>query len=371
MKPRLLFISRKWPPAVGGMETYSSELCASLEPHFAITRKVLPGRRDGRPPRLFSYAAFILRTAFYCLFRAHQFSHVVIGDLVLFPAALCCRLRAPKQTRVVVVYGLDLVYFRRQGVLPKIYALYFAAFRRCQSIFNAVVAISRYTATLAREAGLESVLVANPSLPQTALTISRESGDVALPVAFASCSTRRIVQFGRLVPRKGAGWFAAEVLPQLGDDVTFFVVGASYDESLLRVLQTSPRTHYLGSQPAPVLAEMIRLADAVVMPNIPSSRGVIEDVEGFGLVAIETSSLGGLLVAARLHGIEDAVRDGITGFLVDPANATAWSRALKGLLAKPDDAKLSHRKQAATSTRKLYSRERMGQDFLRCLDPTR
>jgi glycosyltransferase involved in cell wall biosynthesis len=156
-------------------------------------------------------------------------------------------------------------------------------------------------------------------------------------------------------------------MPRLGHDVTFFVVGASYDPSLVLALQNAPRTHYLGPQPAAVLAQLIRQADAVVMPNIPSS-GDVQDVEGFGLVAIETSSLGGLLVASRLHGIKDAVQDGSTGTLVEPQNAPDWIRALKALLTEPSEARQGRRERAATNTREHYSRERMGQDFLKSFD---
>jgi len=359
MRPRLLLISRKWPPSVGGMETYSVELDASLAIHFEVTRKVLSGRSDGRPPGLVAYGLFLIRTVFYCLLHANRFSHVVIGDLVLFPAALCCRIRASQQKRLVVVYGLDLVYFRRKGLLPSIYGGYFALFRKFQTTFDVIVAISGFTADLAREAGLHAVHVVNPSLPRTALT--EDIGEAAKPVpdAFASSPSRKILQFGRLVPRKGSAWFAANVMPRLCDDVEFFVVGASYDQSLVDTLQSSPRTTYLGSQPADVLAAMIRQADIVVMPNIAPSTASA-DVEGFGLVAVETASLGGILVASRLQGLTDAVVDGVTGTLVEPENAEVWAAVIKRLLGEPREQIEVRRATAKAQARAVFSKERMG-----------
>lgn len=369
MKPRLLLISRKWPPSVGGMETYSVELDASLALHFEVTRKVLPGRVDGRPPGLVAYGLFLIQTIFYCLLHANRFSHVVIGDLVLFPAALCCRIRASRQKRLVVVYGLDLVYFKRKGLLPSIYGAYFALFRKFQATFDAIVAISSYTAELAREAGLNAVHVVNPSLPHTKLTQGAGHSATSIPDAFAHGTTRKILQFGRVVPRKGSAWFAANVMPLLPDDVEFFVVGASYDSSMLEILHSSPRTSYLGLQPPKTLAALIQQADIVVMPNIvPSSDSA--DVEGFGLVAVEAASLGGILVASQVQGLADAVIDGVTGTLIEPENPEIWATTIKRLLDEPFETTETRRSTAKSETRAVFSKERMGDALLALLLPT-
>jgi len=232
-------------------------------------------------------------------------------------------------------------------------------FRKLQTTFDVIVAISGFTADLAREAGLHAVHVVNPSLPRTALT--EDIGEAAKPVpdAFASSPSRKILQFGRLVPRKGSAWFAANVMPRLCDDVEFFVVGASYDQSLVDTLQSSPRTTYLGSQPADVLAAMIRQADIVVMPNIAPSTASA-DVEGFGLVAVETASLGGILVASRLQGLTDAVVDGVTGTLVEPENAEVWAAVIKRLLGEPREQIEVRRATAKAQARAVFSKERMG-----------
>jgi phosphatidylinositol alpha-1,6-mannosyltransferase len=345
------------------METYSVELDASLALHFEVTRKVLPGRADGHPPRLIAYALFLIQTIFYCLFYANRFSHVVIGDLVLFPAALCCRIRAPRQKRLVVVYGLDLVYFKRKGLLPSIYGAYFALFRGFQATFDAIVAISGYTAELARGAGLKAVHVVTPSLPRTALTEGADQTTTSIPDAFMHGTSRKILQFGRVVPRKGSAWFATNVVPLLPDDVEFFVVGASYDSSVLEVLHSSPRTSYLGLQPPEVLAEMIKHADIVVMPNIvPPSDSA--DVEGFGLVAVEAASLGGVLVASRVQGLADAVIDGVTGTLIEPENPEIWAATIKHLLNEPLETTETRRSTARSETRTAFSKERMGDALL-------
>ena len=360
MKPRLLLISRKWPPAIGGMETYSVELAAALELRFQVTRLVLPGRPDGRPPSLLGYGWFLAKAMLYCLFRGREFSHLVVGDLILFPAALCCRLVRKQQQRIVVVYGLDLVYGQRHGLLPCLYAGYFGIFRACQSLFSNVVAISTYTASLAEEARLRSVRTVHPSLPTTPLTTAA-TGEAELPPPFVQAQ-RRILQFGRLVTRKGALWFAQNVLPQLPDDVELFVVGSAHGYDDLDALKSCRKTHYLGPMRAAGLAALIRSANVVIMPNTPSPVGG-RDVEGFGLVAIETSSLGGVLAASRLQGISDAVLDGVTGVLVEPGNVSAWRHALLQLLDEPTEQRMRRRVIAQQKTREHYSRQRMSDSF--------
>src|SRR3546814_6236030 len=48
----ILYLTRKWPPAVGGMETYSGKLTQALARCADIPVSViaLPGRRNGQPP---------------------------------------------------------------------------------------------------------------------------------------------------------------------------------------------------------------------------------------------------------------------------------------------------------------------------------
>jgi phosphatidylinositol alpha-1,6-mannosyltransferase len=239
-------------------------------------------------------------------------------------------------------------------------------FRACQGLFVRIVAISSYTAQLAKDYGLRHVAVVTPSLPSSPLT-SSTGATAELPPAFLSAK-QRILQFGRLVPRKGALWFAQHVVPLLPQDAEFFVVGSSHGYSQLSDLEACERTHYLGPLPPDILAAMIRAADVVVMPNVPSPKGVL-DVEGFGLVAVETSSLGGLLIASRFQGLKDAVLEGTTGGLASPGNPMEWKDAVYALLAEPIELKDNRRLQASKMTRAHFSRERMSDEFAGCFKP--
>jgi glycosyltransferase involved in cell wall biosynthesis len=68
-----------------------------------------------------------------------------------------------------------------------------------------------------------------------------------------------------------------------------------------------------------------------VMPNIP----VVNDVEGFGLVALEAASCGTMVVASQLEGIQDAIIDGKNGTLVPSTDAAKYVEVITQELAKP------------------------------------
>jgi glycosyltransferase involved in cell wall biosynthesis len=367
VKQRLLLVSRKWPPAVGGMETYSVELAESLSERFDLHPLVLAGNQDGSPPGLLRYAWFLAGAMAFCLWRGRRFGRVVFTDLILFPAALCHWLVAPHATRIVVVHGLDLVYQRRKGLLSRAYAVFFALFRACQGVCSAIVANSRNTAALATGAGLRRVVVINPSLPCNALMQARD-GDAALPDAWPA-GGQRILYFGRLVPRKGALWFARNVMPLLPPTCVFVVAGQATDPDYSRELEHSPGTACLGRVASAQLAAMIQAADVVVMPNIATPESA--DVEGFGLAAIEATALGGRLFASAIDGLTDAVVDGVTGRLLPPGDAAAWHGAIMTALdgSTPDVA--ATRTRAAEATRQHFSRQRQLEQFLCLLDKTR
>src|SRR5690606_10595555 len=57
-KLRVLFVTRKWPPAVGGMEVYCRELVNELDERVALDLEALPGRSDGQPPSTLALVGF-------------------------------------------------------------------------------------------------------------------------------------------------------------------------------------------------------------------------------------------------------------------------------------------------------------------------
>jgi trehalose synthase len=60
--------------------------------------------------------------------------------------------------------------------------------------------------------------------------------------------------------------------------------------------------------------------------------------EGFGLTVAEAMWKGRPVVASRVGGIQDQIRDGETGRLVDPGDLDEFAEIVVNLLEKPDEA---------------------------------
>jgi glycosyltransferase involved in cell wall biosynthesis len=137
---------------------------------------------------------------------------------------------------------------------------------------------------------------------------------------------------GRLVTRKGVLWFIQHVMPGLPDNTLYLVSGDGPDREHMQAaiarLHLEDRVKLLGRVPDEVRQALYNAADIFLMPNIP----VAGDMEGFGLVALEASSCGCMVLAAKLEGIPDAIIDGQNGRLLEPQNASAWAHAVTGEL---------------------------------------
>ena len=85
---------------------------------------------------------------------------------------------------------------------------------------------------------------------------------------------------------------------------------------------------FLPPQAGDALADLYRAADLVAVPS---------HNESFGLVALEAQACGTPVVAAAVGGLVTAVRDGVSGALVDGHDPEDWARVIGRLLASPGD----------------------------------
>jgi D-inositol-3-phosphate glycosyltransferase len=78
--------------------------------------------------------------------------------------------------------------------------------------------------------------------------------------------------------------------------------------------------------PQPELADWYRAATIVMVPS---------HSESFGLVAVEAQACGTPVVAASVGGLRTAVRDGVSGVLVNSRDPATYARALRELIDQP------------------------------------
>ena len=88
-------------------------------------------------------------------------------------------------------------------------------------------------------------------------------------------------------------------------------------------LGIAARVTFLPPQAPDRLADVYRASDLVAVPSYS---------ESFGLVAIEAQACGTPVVAAAVGGLPVAVRDGVSGTLVDGHDVDDWAAAIDGLL---------------------------------------
>jgi D-inositol-3-phosphate glycosyltransferase len=123
--------------------------------------------------------------------------------------------------------------------------------------------------------------------------------------------------------------------PDLAADLTTVIVGGPSGSGLDRPsalmelassLRISDSVRFMPPIPRDELADLYRAADLVAVPS---------HNESFGLVALEAQACGTPVVAAAVGGLVTAVRDGISGALVDGHDPADWARVLGRLLAEP------------------------------------
>ncbi|HEY2922996.1 MAG TPA: glycosyltransferase family 4 protein, partial [Candidatus Binatia bacterium] len=85
---------------------------------------------------------------------------------------------------------------------------------------------------------------------------------------------------------------------------------------------------FLGSLSDEDLVNLYHACDVVILPALD----IKDDIEGFGIVALEAAAAGKPVVATRVGGIPDGVEDGKSGALVSPGDYTAFSRVVISFL---------------------------------------
>lgn len=354
MPLRVLFITRKWPPAVGGMETYSAELSAALGTLVDIKVISLAGRSNGLPPTLIKLLIFLLTKAIYILFRGGRYDLIHLGDLALFPLAWLHAKRYPNRGRYITIHGLDLLYGNRRGLMPAVYRQFISWAKHHAALVHRYLANSHHTANLATAAGFSPII----PIP---LGVSLDLQPTLLsPPTDPTIETPYILFIGRLIPRKGAAWFAEYVLPNLPSNFRLHVVGKVWDLSEVAALMRNPRVTFYGYLDDAALREKRAKSLVIVMPNRSSPDGT--DVEGFGISAIEAAWDGIPLLASAIEGITDAVIDGETGYLLPEGEPSAWVQAIVNIHAWSVQQRAEYATRASSKAREYFTWHRVALD---------
>jgi len=346
---RVVFLSRKFPPSIGGMQTVAADLWDVVSGRWSRSR-LIAWRGSSRRSVPWMVTAVARLTV--ALLRG-QVDVVVAGDgLMAIAARPALALR--RVPALAVVHGLDLTWS-----VPGYRRLVRWGLRG----FDRVLANSANTAELAAAAtgrpGRIDVLRLGVRLP------ADPAGPAERVRARAELLRRwglpehglLVLTLGRMVRRKGVAWFVEQVLPGLAG-ARYLVAGDGPQRAAVLAAATragvADRVVLAGSVTAAERELLLRGADLFVQPNI----SVPGDVEGFGLVVVEAALRGTVVLAADLEGLRDAVVDGRTGLLVRSGDPAAWLARLAEVADPVRRAELGERFRAAAATR--YGHQQMG-----------
>ncbi len=334
---RVLFITRKYPPQVGGMEQFSYGLIKN----FPEQKKTII--LDKSQHNLWWWLPY---AALLGIIKGWTVDLIHLGDVVLTPVGRVIKFFTGKPV-VVTAHGLDVIY---SGQLFQ--KLNLPALRK----MDKVICVSRQTVQECLKRGVEEKKI-------VVIPNGIDVNKFRLQPATSNLQPRQktIITVGRLVKRKGVNWFVRKVMPNL-PGVEYLIIGSGPEAE--RIVQSikefnlADRVKMLGKVSDADLKKYYNAADLFVMPNIK----VEGDREGFGIVLLEAASVGLPVVASNLEGIKDAIQTGRNGWLVEWGNAQSFLQKINELLNYPQISEL--RQQIQEYTINHYSWNEIAQRYL-------
>lgn len=137
-----------------------------------------------------------------------------------------------------------------------------------------------------------------------------------------------VLSIGEMIERKNHEVIIRAIARIKDNNIYYAICGKGplkdHLESLAYNLGIGKRVLFLGFRKD--IPELCNTADISAFPS---------KIEGLGLAGIEAMAAGVPLVSSNVHGILDYVKDGVTGYAIDPDNVTGFSIAIESL-AKND-----------------------------------
>ncbi len=336
---RHLLVTNDFPPKVGGIQNYLWELWRRLPPDDVVVHTT-PYRGGAefdaaqRFPVSRSREPWLLPGP-HLVSRVRRLARRHAVDLVVLDPALPAGLIGPRLNLpyAVIVHGAEAAIPAR---LPGTRRL----LRRVLSGAAGVIAAGGYAAReceLAVGRALPTWVIppgvdADRFRPLTATERVEARGRLGL-----ESEAPLVVSVSRLVPRKGMDTLvrSAGLLARDRDDLQVVIAGTGRDQRRLARLadRTGAPVRLAGRLSDDDLAALYGCADVFAMLCRTRWRGL--EQEGFGIVFLEAAAAGVPQVAGRSGGAHEAVADGVTGLVLDPATPQSSAEAIGALLDDP------------------------------------
>lgn len=380
LRPEILFVSHKHPPGTGGMEKQNYELVEGIAKYTKIHRLVF--QKDKESLLMFFWQ--LNRSILRILNENPNIQIVHFNDGLI--AAIALRHKGYQNLkRVVTLHGLDVVfpwpYFQKK-ILPKF------------NMYDQIIAVSHATAIEAINRGIapEKVTVIANGVDHQIAEIPPQSLE-ELQNRYPSIKSKGsfMITLGRPVQRKGFSWLLDQVVREMPNEFQLLMIGpynakSSWLEKLLNLLpkriyqmltlflgypsdeknirkllkdpDIGSKVEHLGKIPFDDLRSFLVHSSSFLMPNIQ----VPGDMEGFGLVCLEASLAGTLVLASATEGITDAIIDKKNGILVQSGDKEAWKSIMTKVYNNPSEFQ-DDKKKYQSYSKQHYSWEKMSASY--------
>ena len=349
---RHLLVANDFPPKVGGIQNYLWELWRRLPPDDVVvytTPYAGSAAFDAEQPFtvIRSTEPWLLPGP-HLVRRVRRLAQRHDVEVVVIDPALPAGLIGPRLDLpyAVVVHGAEVAI---PGRLPLLQPL----LRRVLDSAAGVIAAGGYPSLeCERAAGRHLAAFVIP--PGVDTERFSPLGDRERARARGRLGLRphspTVVSVSRLVPRKGMDTLvrAAAILAAEGRDLQVVIAGDGRERGRLRRLsaRVGAPVRFLGRLGDDDVTAAVGCADVFTMLCRTRWRGL--EQEGFGIVFLEAAAAGVPQVAGRSGGAHEAVSDGETGVVLDPATPDGAAAAIGALL---DDRGLRSRMGAAARQR--------------------
>ena len=347
MTVNFLVVGTDFPPSIGGISRYTKEIASALAKTCQVT-VLAPGTSNSSIfDQAFSFR--IVRTPAFPLLSSIALSLYIPWlvwrnriDAVLhtvWPTALISHLwyhllPAPYFVSVHASEILDDRRTWRRRLKSYLRQWRQAALKKANGIFP----VSHFSADLLVDLGIAKNRIqvitngVDPERFKPSQTYQAENGQ------------KKLLTVARLDLHKGHDRVleALAILIEEGFRPQYTIVGEGEEKTRLRRLVKDlgleRQVTFTGFIPDSRLPDIYADCDIFIMASriIPGRSDL---VEGFGISFLEASASGLPVIAGRSGGVEDAVRDGETGLLVNPDDPQDIAKALKLLLTNTELAK--------------------------------
>lgn len=349
---KVLIVTRNFPPLIGGMEKLNLHICQALAKFYDVS---VAGPKDSSkfheqksfvefsaaPLWLYILSSWI-KTAWLALKNKPDLVFCGSGAAIL-AGFFSAKITGAKL--VCYLHGLDII------ADSVIYQNLFIPLIKKSDL---ILVNSNHSKKLAISAGVDSnkinILSPGTALPSIENRVFLEKN---FRQEYNLYTNPFLLIVGRLTPRKGIQEFIINVMPNLiveYPQLNLLIVGGDSLESIKKHAGIRDQLHqliesmglqenirFLGSVSDEKLSAAFFSAKALIFPVLE----IKNDVEGFGMVAIEAAAHGLPSVGFSVGGVPDAIGHGKSGWLVPSGEYENMEQKIKTILNSKFSAELT------------------------------